>query len=520
MITEYQIANFKAFGSPQTLPIRPITLIFGPNSSGKSSLFQSLLMFKQTTEQTNKPDTTLLFKGDFVDLGSFRELIFNHDIEKSFSFKIIMHRPENWGDWFELPVVLSDNLCQEYIEFQDRISDFKSLGMEIKFCYDQEKYDAFVSEISIFIGYDTNPLISYKHEQNANIYFNERATKWVVDLYKRYPKLILLQNEVDITHKYFIDQFKEEELKEIIELLSSITPKKISENNKAENESEARDCLTIENFLPKELNGFQTEEIISEYSGYGCDDAGNLSLLALAISTFFKKYLKNILYLGPQRQSPERYFTFSGLQTGYVGKSGENVLNMLISNPKIKDRVNFWFEKLAIGYKLDLIPLSSPKGEVKDVYSLLLSEQSNGVHVGLTDVGFGLSQVLPVIVQSVVSQEKTILIEQPEYHLHPRLQAELGDMFIESALGEQKNTFLIETHSEHLILRILRRIRETSEGTLPEGATPITPDQVSVAYVQPGPEGSQIIPLPITEDGEFSRPRPEGFFADRAQELM
>ena len=165
MITEYQIANFKAFGSPQTLPIRPITLIFGPNSSGKSSIFQSLLMLKQTTEQTDKPNTTLLFKGDFVDLGSFRELINNHDTEKSFSFKIIMHRPKNWEDWFDLPVVLSDNLCKEYVEFQDRISDFKSLGMEIKFCYDQKKYDAFVSEISIFIGNDTNPLISYKHEQ-------------------------------------------------------------------------------------------------------------------------------------------------------------------------------------------------------------------------------------------------------------------------------------------------------------------------------------------------------------------
>ena len=93
-------------------------------------------------------------------------------------------------------------------------------------------------------------------------------------------------------------------------------------------------------------------------------------------------------------------------------------------------------------------------------------------------------------------------------------------MFIESALGEQKNTFLIETHSEHLILRILRRIRETSEGTLPEGATPITPDQVSVVYVQPGKNGSKIIHLPVTADGDFAQPWPDGFFDERIKELI
>jgi predicted ATPase len=140
--------------------------------------------------------------------------------------------------------------------------------------------------------------------------------------------------------------------------------------------------------------------------------------------------------------------------------------------------------------------------------------------VFFTDVGFGLSQVLPVIVQSLISKKKNILIEQPEYHLHPRLQAELGDMFIEAALGERRNTFLIETHSEHLILRILRRIRETAEGTLPADLPPIKPDDVSVVYVQPGDAGSRIIPLPVNEEGEFTEPWPEGFFTERAKELF
>jgi predicted ATPase len=136
------------------------------------------------------------------------------------------------------------------------------------------------------------------------------------------------------------------------------------------------------------------------------------------------------------------------------------------------------------------------------------------------DVGIGISQVLPVLVSAYASKEEIIAIEQPEIHLHPALQAELGDLFIYSALGGNGNTLLLETHSEHIILRILRRIRETAEGELPEGLTPVTPNQVSVLYVEPGKEGSEVIHIPVNEDGEFERPWPRGFFAERARELF
>ena len=95
----------------------------------------------------------------------------------------------------------------------------------------------------------------------------------------------------------------------------------------------------------------------------------------------------------------------------------------------------------------------------------------------------------------------------------------MGDLFIESALGERKNTFLLETHSEHLILRILRRVRETTAGTLLEGSQPVRPEDVSVLYVQPGPNGAEVIELPVTPDGDFDRPWPGGFFAERFKDL-
>ena len=96
----------------------------------------------------------------------------------------------------------------------------------------------------------------------------------------------------------------------------------------------------------------------------------------------------------------------------------------------------------------------------------------------------------------------------------------MGDVFIESALGKNKNTFLIETHSEHLILRLLRRIRETTESELAEGDNPLRPEDVAVIYAKPTEKGTELIELRITEDGDFADKWPDGFFAERAKELF
>ena len=81
---------------------------------------------------------------------------------------------------------------------------------------------------------------------------------------------------------------------------------------------------------------------------------------------------------------------------------------------------------------------------------LVLIDKRTGIPVSHRDVGIGVSQVLPVLVSAYASKNKLLAIEQPEIHLHPALQAELGDVFLQSALGDSDNTFLIETHSEHL----------------------------------------------------------------------
>jgi predicted ATPase len=117
------------------------------------------------------------------------------------------------------------------------------------------------------------------------------------------------------------------------------------------------------------------------------------------------------------------------------------------------------------------------------------------------------------------SENRLIAIEQPELHVHPALQTELADLFIQSA-KERGNRFLIETHSEHLILRVMKRIRQTFEGKLPEGKPPITPDDVCILYVEPGEDGSIVREMPLNERGELIKGWPGGFFEEALNEMF
>lgn len=151
---------------------------------------------------------------------------------------------------------------------------------------------------------------------------------------------------------------------------------------------------------------------------------------------------------------------------------------------------------------------------------LRLRDRRTGATVSLRDVGVGISQVLPVLVAAYATQGRMHLIEQPEIHLHPRLQAELADVFIESALGERRNAFVLETHSEHLLLRLMRRIRETGEGRVPKGKSPVRPEDVAVLFIEPGPRGSVVRELPLNERGELVKPWPGGFFEEGLREML
>lgn len=157
----------------------------------------------------------------------------------------------------------------------------------------------------------------------------------------------------------------------------------------------------------------------------------------------------------------------------------------------------------------------NPK-EFSYLVKLFLRDNKGRKHL-FTDVGSGIGYALPVL--CVVNDEsRTCLIQQPELHLHPALQAAMGDVFIEaSAAGKQ---ILIETHSEHLLLRILKRIRQTHQQVNIAPDLRINADDLCVLYFDPSPDGSTTVKrLRISEDGEFMDRWPRGFFGERDQEL-
>lgn len=163
--------------------------------------------------------------------------------------------------------------------------------------------------------------------------------------------------------------------------------------------------------------------------------------------------------------------------------------------------------------------VDAAKQTVEPFRDLWLVDKRTSTKVSHRDVGIGVSQVLPVLVSAFALKNSFLAMEQPELHLHPALQAELGDVFIESAMTGQ-NTFVLETHSEHLILRIMRRIRETANGKLPDGCRPIRPNDVVVLFVEPMKDGSIVREMPLNENGELVKAWPGGFFEEGLREVF
>ncbi len=224
--------------------------------------------------------------------------------------------------------------------------------------------------------------------------------------------------------------------------------------------------------------------------------------------------LDRVHFVGPMRARAERTTLVGQGTEDYVGPAGEEMAAILHGRPDLVTAVNEWCDRLGLGYHVRMLdPGSHDIVMTAGEFAVLALEdvrRDPPVLVSSRGVGYGVGQLLPIIVQSLLTQSGMILIEQPEVHLHPKLQAAVGDLFIDTVISGRAQ-LLVETHSEHLVLRLLRRVRE---GVL-------RPADLAILYVDLDESGDAFVRrLEVDADGDLVDGWPGGFFDERLAEVL
>jgi energy-coupling factor transporter ATP-binding protein EcfA2 len=271
------------------------------------------------------------------------------------------------------------------------------------------------------------------------------------------------------------------------------------------------------NFLPRAVFSRAKE---NEKVEPVTEEMNRLSMSIHFQSLGWTDVFQNVHRIGPLRSRVPWYSGVGTRTFSEYGQSGENLLAALgrgerdpKSGKPLLDSVNQWVKnKLKILEKVEVKDID-PDGLVR---SLVGHEMDGLCGVNVAAMGEGISQILPIIAVALLQRSREcLLVEQPEVHLHPALQADLADLFIEMAMKEGRQV-IVETHSEHILLRIRRRV---AEATRNQGKGLLKPDQVSILFVEKkGPE-STVRRLEMNGKGHFEE-WPDGFFDEAYQEAM
>ncbi len=443
MLTHLHMKNFKAWQDTGSIRLAPLTVIFGANSAGKSSLGHLLLALKQTVLSTDRKRALLL--GDdnsFIDLGTFAECLHNHDLQKSLEFSLGWQLPNR-------------------LEVRDPVSGKKSVGgsLSLSVClHADQRGQPLVNKMEYELSSSDGASLKVA-------YLKDDKNKWNIES----PDYSFVRNQgrawaLDEPDKFY----------------------RISDQSRAR---------------------YQNAEFLSDF----------------ALKT--EAVLNSVYYLGPLRDHPKRIYSWSGETPDSVGQRGEFAVAAILAATNQQRELNrgpkqrqFCFDEFIARWLKDLgiIEDFSVKAvaEGRKEFEVLVKTHAQSSEVKITDVGFGVSQVLPALVQAFYCPpNSTVWMEQPEIHLHPQVQAELADVFISAIKarenGKDRNVQLIvESHSEHFLNRLQLRLAEGS----------ITPDDVAVYFCRRTGAATELEPLRLNMFGEIEN-WPENFFGDEMADI-
>lgn len=437
MITQLRLKNFKAWRDTGEIRLAPITVLFGTNSSGKTSIPQLLLLLKQTAESPDRQRA--LHFGDqrsLVDLNDLPGVLHGHDLRRSLEFDV---------EW-TLPKKITVNDAYHRKKYTA-----SSLGFGATIRGEGDPIQPFVQRMgyrmdpgaddAIGVGMKLSGSGKYSLESSEYQIVRRKGRKWPLP-------------------------------------------------------------------APTHFFGFPDEAVAYfQNTGFVAD-----------LSLEMARLLDSIHYVGPLREHPKRLYPWSGETPVHVGAKGERAVEAILASKSrqfnLGDRQRYRTLDVLVAERLEEMGLIHDFA-VKQVakgrkeYEVRVRIGAKGSEVLLTDVGFGVSQVLPVIVECFyVPARSVVVFEQPEIHLHPAVQSELADLFIHAIRakedGQDRNTqFIIESHSEHFLRRMQRRI---AEGTLSTA-------DAALYFVHMDGGRARMEELKIDEYGRISN-WPDGFFGD------
>ncbi|KQL33535.1 hypothetical protein AN960_20905 [Bacillus sp. FJAT-25509] len=460
----FRLNNIKSFVDSGSVEIKPITIFIGKNSSGKSSLVRFPIVLKQTIEESISP---LLFYGKYIDYGNYEDIVFNHNEKENVSFTLTISLED-----------IKNTAKQNRFFFEDSIEDF------LIFIGD-EGYDDSKIHVSIEVG----------RQVTDRRFFGELEIKKYEIKFDE--KELFLVTKVDYNnYKTYTKNKLEKEFKVIFD---GLTPRILYQNLNKNEEKEWKENK----------------------------ETTNIRNLLRIVEMYVSSTVANISYIGPFRRIPDRNYRYQEANKLSISSDGSYTSELLASYYRRNDtrffkRLNDWLaDHLHINIEVEDL-----KG---GMYRIVVEDLQTGVKNNIIDVGFGLSQVLPIIVQVLQGNQgrsglgvinrrmdklvkKFTIVEQPELHLHPYAQSNLADLFIMGANISPQNCFIVETHSEHLILRLRRRILEGS----------ISSEKVAIYYVEKDLDdknGSIVKKLNIESNGDI-KDWPADFFDQDYKEIM
>jgi predicted ATPase len=450
---QFRWRAFRKFSDTGWLRLRPLTVLIGPNNSGKSSLLAPFLLLKQTRQARDR-DRQLITRGDLLNVGNFADLIYEGAEDRRLILGLRFRPVVESADL--KPLQLDQNLIatctltfrpgedEDAVLQRFTLSDVSDAPVITRTRFDHGGYSLetkLVGERALLQG------SSLSAETAAAVRPIEEAVR-------------------DGRPNHF--------------LFSGVPV-----------------LIAVVSALEERPDDPDVRAQVATFTSSAVRYAQVLNVVEERIGTF----LDHLNYIGPLREHPQRLYELSSEMPANVHKTGKFAPEILFRNPELVKRVDGWLDRFSFDYKV-----SFKKGQENSF--ALVFRRSKGRDINFADAGFGLSQLLPLVVQGLSSPTGLIVAEQPEIHLNPRLQGLLADLFVDFA--SSGGGAVIETHSEHLLLRLRRLI---AEGV-------IAPEKVGLYFVE-GTERHGVTEVRISQDGGVERDQwPRGFFEDALRESL